>query len=892
MATVCGECELVRSAHDLTSVSFAHVANVKYRLVRSEQMVSKQQTRLPHILLVDRASPRLSALVGDHSFSSSSVGFSTLPVKSCSVFPTLSLDFHHFTTANHWSAMVQLVRVSTCNLNQWSLDFGLNLRNIQHSITLARQQHSRFRTGPELELSGYGCEDHYYEADTLLHCWQALLQLLTGDWTDDMLVDVGMPLLHKGVRYNCRLFLLNRRILLIRPKLFLADDGNYREARYFTPWHDHCSLDTHHLPDFITAATTQQTAPIGIAYLALKDCSLGCETCEELFTPRAPHIDLTLNGVEIITNSSGSHHSLRKLQQRLHLIQTASAKCGGAYLYANQRGCDGGRLYYDGCACIHVNGDMIVQTRQFDVRDVEVVTATIDLDDIRSLRASVVSRNNQAAVTPPMHKIIVDFTLTVPSTAPIYAAANPIQPLIHSPEEEIAYGPACWLWDYLRRSGARGYFLPLSGGADSAATAAIIGSMCHLVHRACVEGDRVVLADVTRLLSLPPLPPPSAPAAQPTATSSLPDTFPADFSPSLIANHIFYTCYLATSNSGTTTRDHAAALAKDIGANHLNVNIDAAVSAITTILSTTLRYTLRYKTQGGTQTDNIALQNIQARLRMVVSYALAALLPSVRGGGGGGLLVLGSANVDESLRGYFTKYDCSSADVNPIGGICKNDLKSFLAFAHTHFHYPALDAILHATPTAELEPTTAEYVQTDEVDMGMTYEELGVYGKLRKIYRCGPLSMYNKLKHTWYDRCGQDVKAVADKVKRFFYYYAINRHKMTILTPSYHAEAYGCDDNRYDHRQFLYNAKWGWQFEAVDKQMDEDVARERREGRGPTGAAGDGKGGEGGAGDEQKGEPAQDGRGKAAGGAEDTDKNAGKDNQHTGLSEGPVVATK
>ena len=33
----------------------------------------------------------------------------------------------------------------------------------------------------------------------------------------------------------------------------------------------------------------------------------------------------------------------------------------------------------------------------------------------------------------------------------------------------------------------------------------------------------------------------------------------------------------------------------------------------------------------------------------------------------GYLLVLGSANVDESLRGYMTKYDCSSADINPIG---------------------------------------------------------------------------------------------------------------------------------------------------------------------------------------------------------------------------------
>jgi NH3-dependent NAD+ synthetase len=48
---------------------------------------------------------------------------------------------------------------------------------------------------------------------------------------------------------------------------------------------------------------------------------------------------------------------------------------------------------------------------------------------------------------------------------------------VHRPEEEIAYGPACWLWDYLRRSGASGFLLPLSGGADSAATAAIVGCM-------------------------------------------------------------------------------------------------------------------------------------------------------------------------------------------------------------------------------------------------------------------------------------------------------------------------------------------------------------------------------------------------------------------------------
>lgn len=62
---------------------------------------------------------------------------------------------------------------------------------------------------------------------------------------------------------------------------------------------------------------------------------------------------------------------------------------------------------------------------------------------------------------------------------------------------------------------------------------------------------------------------------------------------------------------------------------------------------------------------------------MVLTYLFAQLLPTVRGRNAnnpsnnqpGSLLVLGSANVDESLRGYLTKYDCSSADINPIGGV-------------------------------------------------------------------------------------------------------------------------------------------------------------------------------------------------------------------------------
>ncbi len=73
--------------------------------------------------------------------------------------------------------------------------------------------------------------------------------------------------------------------------------------------------------------------------------------------------------------------------------------------------------------------------------------------------------------------------------------------------------------------------------------------------------------------------------------------------------------------------------------------------------------------------------------------------------------------------------------------------------------------------------------------------------------------MFRKLLVTWSHLSPIDV---ASKVKRFFYYYSLNRHKMTTITPAYHAEAYSPDDNRFDLRQFLYNTRWTRQFAVID----------------------------------------------------------------------------
>ncbi len=58
---------------------------------------------------------------------------------------------------------------------------------------------------------------------------------------------------------------------------------------------------------------------------------------------------------------------------------------------------------------------------------------------------------------------------------------------------------------------------------------------------------------------------------------------------------------------------------------------------------------------------------------------------------------------------------------------------------------------------------------------------------------------------------------VADKVRRFFFYYSVNRHKCTTLTPSVHLENYSPDDNRFDLRPFLYNTAWTRQFATIEQ---------------------------------------------------------------------------
>ena len=90
---------------------------------------------------------------------------------------------------------------------------------------------------------------------------------------------------------------------------------------------------------------------------------------------------------------------------------------------------------------IACNGKIIAQGSQFSLNDVEVITATLDLEDVRAHRA-VMSRNMQAAQAQRYHRIEVDFSLSQGKFDSVRdfddLIVHDFQVHYHTPEEEIA----------------------------------------------------------------------------------------------------------------------------------------------------------------------------------------------------------------------------------------------------------------------------------------------------------------------------------------------------------------------------------------------------------------------------------------------------------------------
>lgn len=106
-------------------------------------------------------------------------------------------------------------------------------------------------------------------------------------------------------------------------------------------------------------------------------------------------------------------------------------------------------------------------------------------------------------------------------------------------------------------------------------------------------------------------------------------------------------------------------------------------------------------------TKRLAEANVKVRLRMVTLYYLANRLR---------YLVVGTSNRSELSVGYFTKYGDGAADILPLGNLVKSQVRQLAIYLGIP------EEIIEKPPSAGLWAG-----QTDEGEMGITYQELDRY---------------------------------------------------------------------------------------------------------------------------------------------------------------------
>jgi NAD+ synthase (glutamine-hydrolysing) len=93
------------------------------------------------------------------------------------------------------------VGVGICTLNQFALDFTGNLERIVQSLDECLLKKLHIRTGPELEVCGYSCEDAFFEMDTECHSWQVVAEILKLHYPN-LIIDLGKSFFNfKNVYY-------------------------------------------------------------------------------------------------------------------------------------------------------------------------------------------------------------------------------------------------------------------------------------------------------------------------------------------------------------------------------------------------------------------------------------------------------------------------------------------------------------------------------------------------------------------------------------------------------------------------------------------------------------------------------------------------------------------
>ncbi len=627
---------------------------------------------------------------------------------------------------------MKLIKVAAGVLNQTPLDWLGNKANILAAIETARRQQVSVLVLPELCITGYGCEDAFHSRGLQETAIEMLLEI--AQQTHGLIVSVGLPLQYAGGLFNAAALLVDRNVAGFVAKKHLAGDGIHYEPRWFKRWPErvHASVEIDGKP-----------RPLGDILFDVGSIRIGFEICEDAWVGSRPGSTLAARGADIILNPSASHFAFGKHQIRRRFVMEGSRAFYVTYCYANLVGNEAGRAIYDGDAMIAHGGQLIATGSRFTFEPMQLTSATVDVD------ASRMSRSQSGSFEPDVDGDETD-VVHVPFQFPKIELQPPS--LIETTwengsttkEEEFTRAVSLGLFDYVRKSRSRGMVVSLSGGADSAAVVLLSALMLRFA---------VNELGFERALKLV------------WPSSKDPPANLAELTYAMIT-----TVYQRTRNSGLVTQHAAKQIASTVNANHLEFDVDSLVQDYVKMVGGALGRALDWKT------DDIAMQNIQARVRSPGVWMVA----NIRGA-----LLLATSNRSEAAVGYATMDGDTSGGLSPIAGIDKAFLLRWLRWMEMVGPagigpLPALKAITVQQPTAELRPPA--FHQTDEGDL-MPYDVLDAIEKLAIRDKRTPLEVFEHLRIGFPKVTPQQL---AEWIVRFFRLWCRNQWKRERYAPSFH----------------------------------------------------------------------------------------------------------
>lgn len=339
-------------------------------------------------------------------------------------------------------------------------DCEYNRGEIISLIDKAYAQGVRVLVLPELCITGYTCQDLFFQQELLDGALSALRSITEHTRGMDLLAAVGCPLRFRGELYNCAVIIKDGKILGVVPKKFLPNYNEFYEMRHFTA-----------APEGeFDIELFGESVPFGLNLLfecrEMPELVFAAEVCEDLWAAEPPSISLALGGATIIANLSASNETIGKFDYRRELVNSQSARLLCGYVFSSAGSGESTQdLVFSGHDIIAENGNILAESSLYTTG---LIMTEIDVKKLAGERRKNTSFTG--GITRPMRRIPFDMEIKQTQLTRT-VRKTPFVPNTTAETdkrcEDILAMQAHGLEKRIRHTNAKTLVIGISGGLDS-----------------------------------------------------------------------------------------------------------------------------------------------------------------------------------------------------------------------------------------------------------------------------------------------------------------------------------------------------------------------------------------------------------------------------------------